>query len=108
GMLTKVGAYALIRTFTLLFREDVAFTSGLLGGAAVLTMVTGVLGAVAQDDLRRLLSFHIISQIGYIVFGLALDTRLGLLAAIFFMVHNIVAKSCLFLVGGLIERVGGS
>ncbi len=108
GMLTKVGTYALIRTFTLLFRQDVAFTHDLLAVAAALTMLTGVLGAVAQNDLRRLLSFHIISQIGYIVFGLALDTRLGLLAAIFFMVHNILAKSCLFLVSGLIRRAAGS
>jgi multicomponent Na+:H+ antiporter subunit D len=71
-------------------------------------MITGVLGAVAQKEFRRLLSFHIVSQIGYIVFGLALFTPLALAAGVFFIVHNILAKSTLFLVSGIVERRHGT
>ncbi len=108
GLLTKVGVYALVRTFTLIFVHDVAFTHSLLMVIAGLTMVTGVLGAVAQTEMRRLLSFHIISQIGYLLMGLALFTELALAGTIFFMVHVIIAKSALFLVSGLVRRVAGS
>ena len=79
GLLTKVGVYALIRFFTLIFRHDVGYTHELLLWVAGLTMVTGVLGAASRNELRRILSFHIISQIGYMILGLALFTTLGLL-----------------------------
>lgn len=108
GLLTKVGVYALIRVFTLIFLQDVAFTHGLILVIAGLTMVTGVLGAVAQFDFRRLLSFHIISQIGYLLMGLGLFTVASLAAAVFFMVHVILAKSALFLVSGVTHRLQGT
>ena len=107
GLLTKVGVYAIIRTQTLLFPEA-SRPSTLMLWLAGLTMVVGVLGAIAQSDVKRILSFHIVSQIGYMVFGLALFTVTGLAAAIFYVVHHIVAKTTLFLSGGLIEHVGGS
>jgi multicomponent Na+:H+ antiporter subunit D len=105
GLLTKVGVYSLIRVFTLLFLEDVNFTHNLILVVAGLTMVTGVLGAVAQYDFRRLLSFHIVSQIGYLLMGLGLFTVSSLAAAIFFMAHVILAKSTLFLVSGVVHRL---
>src|SRR5690606_18848020 len=80
----------------------------LLLWVAALTMLTGVLGAVVQDELRRLLSFHIVSQIGYTIMGLALLTPLALLGAIFFLVHNILAKTALFLVSAALARTGGT
>ncbi len=107
GLLTKVAVYALLRVFTLVFSGDAGFTHGLLLWVAGFTMLAGVLGAVVQDELRRLLSFHIISQIGYMIMGLALLTPLALLGAIFFAVHNILAKSTLFLVSGVMARLAG-
>ena len=71
-------------------------------------MVVGVLGAIAQDDVKRILSFNIVSQIGYMMMGLGLFTVAGLAAAVFYIVHHIVVKTTLFLTGGLIEHVGGS
>jgi multicomponent Na+:H+ antiporter subunit D len=79
-------------------------------------MVTGVLGAIAQNEIRRLLSFHIISQIGYMVMGLALSglatdsatAVLAMAAAIFYIVHNIVAKTNLFLVSGIAYHLRGT
>lgn len=106
GLLTKVGVYAIIRTQTLLFPGDLPV--GLLLAVAVSTMVIGVLGAIAQADVKRILSFHIVSQIGYMIVGLAVFTATGLAAAIFYMVHHIIVKTTLFLTGGLIEHHGGS
>ena len=108
GLLTKLGVYALLRTFTLLFVDDTDFTHTLILVIAALTMVTGVLGALAQVDFRRVLSFHIVSQIGYMLLGLGLLTPLALAGAIFFLAHNIFAKSALFIVGAVIERTEGS
>lgn len=108
GLLTKVGVYALIRVFTLVFTVDVAYTHTILLWAAGLTMVTGVLGAAAQFEFRRILSFHIVSQIGYMLMGLALFTPLALVGAVFYIVHHIIVKTNLFLVSGLVYRLKGS
>ncbi len=107
GLLTKVGVYALIRSQTLLFADD-SRPATLLLTVAALTMIVGILGAIAQDDVKRILSFNIVSHIGYMVMGLALFSVAGLAAAIFYAVHHIVAMTTLFLVNGLIEHAGGS
>ena len=107
GLLTKVGVYAIIRTQTLIFPPDAQQGTVLLVLAG-LTMLVGVLGALAQDDLRRMLSFHIVSHIGYMIFGLALFTLAGIAGAVFYVVHHIVVKTGLFLVAGLVERRSGS
>ncbi|HTO00541.1 MAG TPA: proton-conducting transporter membrane subunit, partial [Microthrixaceae bacterium] len=107
GLLTKIGVYAMIRTQTLLFPPD-TWPGGLLLVIAGLTMVIGVLGAVAQNDIRRLLSFHIVSQIGYMIMGLGLFTIAGIAGAIVFIVHQIVVKASLFLAAGLIEIRAGT
>lgn len=108
GLLTKVGVYALIRVFTLLFVQDVAYTHTLILALAGLTMITGVLGAVAQNEFRRILSFHIVSQIGYMIFGLGLFTTTALAGSIFYIVHHIIVKTNLFLVSGVVHRIGGT
>jgi multicomponent Na+:H+ antiporter subunit D len=108
GLLTKVGVYALIRSFTLLFTQDIPFTHTVILVLAALTMIAGVLGAAAQNEIRRILSFHIISQIGYMLFGLALFTPAALAGAVLYIMHHIVVKTNLFLIGGVIRRLGGS
>ena len=108
GLLTKVGVYALIRAFTLIFTGATGFTHEVLLWVAMLTMLTGVLGAAAQNDFRKILSFHIISQIGYMVLGLALLTPLAVMGAIFYLIHHIIVKANLFLVAGVARRLAGS
>lgn len=108
GLLTKVGVYALIRVFTLVFTDDLLFTHSLLLWLGGLTMLTGVLGAMVQYDFRRLLSFHIISQIGYMILGLALFTPLAIAGAVFYIFHHILVKSNLFLISGIAKKCGGS
>jgi multicomponent Na+:H+ antiporter subunit D len=106
GLLTKVGVYAIIRTQTLLFPGGAL--DDLLMWAGLATMVMGILGAVAQTDIRRMLSFTLVSHIGYMVFGIALGTAAGLAGAIFYVAHHIAIQTSLFLVAGLVERQGGS
>ena len=108
GLLTKVGVYALIRVFTLLFLNNVDYTHTIILWVGAITMVTGVLGAVAQYEFRRLLSFHIVSQIGYMVMGLGFFTPLALSGTVFFIVHNIFVKTNLFLVSGVSHRFHGT
>lgn len=106
GLLTKVGVYAIIRSQTLLFPEN--RFQDLLLWASLLTMVVGILGAVVQNDIKRMLSFTLVSHIGYMLFGIALGSAVGLAAAIFYVMHHILIQTTLFLVTGLVERVGGS
>jgi multicomponent Na+:H+ antiporter subunit D len=108
GLLTKVGVYAIVRVFTLIFVHDTPYTHTLLLVLGGLTMVTGVLGAVAQTDVRRLLSFHIISQIGYLLMGLGLFAATSLAAVVYFVFHVSVAKTALFLVSGVVDRLQGT
>lgn len=107
GLLTKVGVYAIIRTQTLLFEPSDTMGSVLLWVAGA-TMVVGVIGAIAQDDMKRILAFHIISQIGYMILGLGLFTVAGLAGAVFYVIHHIIVKTALFLVAGLVDRRAGS
>ena len=106
GLLTKVGVFVIIRTQTLLFGQD--GPSDLLLFVAGATMTIGVLGAIAQNDVKRILSFHIVSQIGYMIMGLGFLSVAGLAAAILYITHHIVVKTGLFLVGGLVEAEHGT
>ena len=108
GLITKVGVYASFRVFTLLFSVDEGGIRELVAIMAAGTMVFGVFGAAVQWDIRRILSFHIISQIGYMMLGLALATPAAMAGAVFYIVHHIIVKANLFLAAGAIYRAGGS
>ncbi len=108
ALLTKVGVYSLVRVFTLLFTQDIGYTHTILLWISVPTMVVGVLGAASQYDVRKILSFHIVSQIGYMIMGLAFFTKIALAGVIYYILHNILAKTNLFLVAGVAQKYVGS
>jgi multicomponent Na+:H+ antiporter subunit D len=108
ALLTKTGVYAIIRFSTLIFETQSEVIRPVLLAVAGLTMVSGVLGALAQGNMRRLLAFHIVSQIGYLLMGAGLGSALALAGAVFFFLHVIAAKSALFMVTGMIERARGT
>lgn len=108
GLLTKVGVYVFIRFFTLFFVQDQLFWHQLLIITAGLTMVFGGMSASIHYDIRKILSHHIISQIGFMIMGLGIFTPLSIAGAIFFTIHNMVAKTNTFIVAGLIHKVKGS
>ena len=105
GLLTKIGVYVLIRFFTLMELDELG---PLLLVIAGFTMIVGVAGALAQDDVKRILSFHVVSQIGYMIMGLGLFTVAGIGGAVLFLVHQIPVKTVMFLAGGLIEDDQGT
>jgi multicomponent Na+:H+ antiporter subunit D len=107
GLLTKVGIYALLRVFTLLFPEPTGYTQAILLIVAGATMLIGVMGALAQRRVLRLLAFLVISAMGYVVMGLGFFTVLGLTGAIFYVFQDVPVKSALFLIGGLMRRETG-
>lgn len=108
GLLTKVGVYALFRIFTLIFTQSPGYTHEILLWGAGVTMLSGVLGATAQFEFRRILSFHIVSQIGYMILGLALYTPLAVLGGVIYILHHIIVKANLFLISGVVHRLCGS
>ncbi len=108
GLVTKVAVYVLLRLFAVVFASQPAATYEMLGWIAVATMISGVLGAAYHWDLRRILSFHIISQIGYLLLAVALASAAAGRAGLYFLLHNIPAKAALFLIAGLVWRTAGS
>ncbi|AWH93010.1 monovalent cation/H+ antiporter subunit D family protein [Dietzia lutea] len=107
GLHTKVAIYAIYRIYAVVFDGDERFLTLLLV-VMTATMVIGVLAALGQNRGRSILSFHMVSQIGYILLGVALFGELGLAAGIFYMIHNIVVKTSLFLTVGAVETRYGT
>lgn len=108
GLLTKVGVYACFRVFTLIFSVEDSGIREIVAVLAAGTMLFGVFGAAVQWDIRRILSFHIVSQIGYMLLGLAISTQAALAGAIFYIIHHIIVKANLFLLAGAIHRASGT
>lgn len=107
GLLTKLGVYALIRTFTLIFvgNEFLDIVILILGA---LTLFSGALGALVQNNLTKMFSYLIICHIGYMILGLGLHTELAIAAVIFYLIHDIIVKSNVFMISGLIYRIKGT
>ena len=105
GLLTKIGIYAIIRFHTLTGMDELG---PIMLAIAAITMVVGALGALAQNDVKRILSVHVVSQIGYMLMGLGLFTTAGTTGAILFLLHHMPVKTVLFLVGALIENEQGT
>jgi len=108
GLLTKVGIYSLLRVYTLLFPDPSGYTKGVLLFVAGATMLLGVVGALVQRHLLRLLAFLVISAMGYVVMGLGFFTTLGLAGAIFYVYQDVPVKTTLFLIGGVMQRNTGT
>ena len=107
GLLTKVGIYAMFRIFTLIFVPD-HFMMNLFVIVAIMTLATGALGAMSKNSMRRMFSYLIVCHIGYFIVGLGLFTEIAIAGAIFYLIHDIVVKTNLFLVSGVIYKARGS
>lgn len=101
GVMIEVGLYALLRTLGLFLPAYGAVASALLV-LALFSMILGALLAMAQSDLKRLLAYSSISQIGYIAMGLSVGTYLGYYGAFYQLVSHILAKPLLFMCAGAI------
>lgn len=104
GLLTKVGVYALFRTAIFIFPSDHPALRQLILVLAGLTMLAGIMGAISQKDYRKILSYLIISHMGYMIMGMGIGTAAALTGAVFYILHSIVVKSNLFFIGGMIGQ----
>lgn len=107
ALLSKIGICALLRTFAGLLQPAPPLLLTLIGAIALLSMVSGVLGAAYHWDMRRILAFHSISQVGYMLLAIAFGSRLGHATAIFFALHHSLVKAGLFLCAALIFHQTG-
>lgn len=107
GLLTKVGIYALFRVFTLMFTPDDNLKTLLLV-MAVFTIMTGLFGALIKDNIRRLFSSLIVCHIGFMLGGLGMYTKIAMMGAVFYLFHDILVKTNMFLIAGLIRQLRGS
>jgi multicomponent Na+:H+ antiporter subunit D len=101
GMLTKVGVYVLLRVFATVLPHDLTLVHTAMAWLAGITMLTAVTGAISRNFIRGILSFHILSQIGFMVLAIGFFTPQSIGAAIFYTVHHIIVKSSLFMIGGI-------
>ncbi|HZG87027.1 Na+/H+ antiporter subunit D [Paenibacillus sp.] len=108
GLLTKVGAYAIVRTFTLMFASDPDFTRPLIGWMSIATMALGALGAIAYKDVPRILIYNIVVAVGLIGLGVAAASEAALDGVVFYLLHDMPAKALVFLLGGWLIALAGT
>jgi multicomponent Na+:H+ antiporter subunit D len=108
ALLTKVGLYAITRSFTLIFIQEPGLTHTLIAWMAGATMILGAIGALAYNDLSRIFNYNIIISVGFIAFGISVATQDSLNGVVFYLMHDMVAKALLFFLGGLIISASGT
>ncbi|MFJ8063510.1 Na+/H+ antiporter subunit D [Psychrobacillus sp. NPDC096426] len=107
ALLTKVGIYALFRTFTLIFYHEPSITHTLIGIMAGVTLIVGCIGAIAYKDLRLITSYNVVIAVGFILVGLAVATQVSLEGSIYYVIHDMIAKAMLFLIAGTMIALTG-
>ncbi len=105
GLLTKVGAYALLRSLIALLPASRDAMDPLITALAVITLIISPLGALAQTNLRRAIGFLLIGGIGSVLAGLAMPNVRGVSGATIYAFSSIITITALYLVAGLVERV---
>ncbi|MDP5272753.1 Na+/H+ antiporter subunit D [Chengkuizengella axinellae] len=108
ALLTKVGIYAIIRTFSIIFYQEPQITHQFIAWIAALTMILGVIGAVAYNNVKQILAYNVITSVGFIVFGFAVFSKDALEGVIFYLIHDMNIKALLFLAGGALITIAGS
>lgn len=107
AIMTKVGAYAIIRVYTLIFSPELEATAGLHGWwlmpAALVSLGIGMLGVLAAKRLDRMIAFSVIGSMGMVMVSIALFTPAGMTAALYYIVHSTLAAAALFLIADLVR-----
>jgi NADH-quinone oxidoreductase subunit L len=104
-----LGIYLLARiSLDLFVLSPGSWVSVVLMVVGAVTIILAVMMALVQKDYKRLLSYHAISQVGYMVLGIGTALPIGIVGGIFHMINNAIYKSCLFLTGGAVEKQAGS
>ena len=108
ALLTKVGIYSIFRMFTLIFYHEPQVTHLIIGILAAVTMILGALGAAGFMDVRKILTYNVIISVGFIVAGLVSMTEAGVMGSIYYLIHDMIIKALVFLIGGTIIFLTGT
>ncbi len=108
ALLTKVGVYAIIRTYSLFFAKETTFALPLLGILAIMTIILGVIGVISYYDLKTIVIYNILIAIGAILFSVSIMTRESMTGAVYYLIHDMIIKSALFLIIGVIMAITGT
>ncbi|MDM5220699.1 Na+/H+ antiporter subunit D [Peribacillus sp. NJ11] len=108
ALLTKVGIYSIFRTYTLMFYHDQDFTHTFLAILAILTIIIGVIGAIAYWDVKKIIIYNIIIAVGVIIFGISIMNGQALSGSIIYIIHDMLIKAALFLLVGIMIKISGS
>jgi multicomponent Na+:H+ antiporter subunit D len=108
ALLTKVGVYSITRTYTLFFTHDVGYTHGLLEILSILTIIIGMIGAIAYSDVKKIIIYNIIVAVGVILFGVSTFTTEALTGSVFYLIHDMIIKGALFLLIGIMIKIAGT
>ncbi len=108
ALLTKVGIYAILRLFTLIFYHQPGITHTILIWMGAVTMIFGAIGAVAYWGIRKILAYNVIISVGLIIFGIGIATSTSLSGALYYLIHDMIAKALIFILGGAIISIAGT
>lgn len=108
ALLTKVGIYAITRTYTLFFVHDLSYTHDLLMALAIATIIAGCIGALAYFDMKLIIIYNIVIAVGVILFGVSQMNEVSLKGAMFYLVHDMLIKAALFMLIGIIIYITGT
>ena len=108
ALLTKVGIYAMFRAFTLIFYHEPGVTHLMIGIMAGITMIGGSIGAIAYNDIRKIVSYNVVIAVGFILVGLAVSTEVAIQGSIYYLIHDMIIKALLFLIAGTMIYLTGT